>query len=165
MTPSETAELLTLMAAYDRRTIGAADVAAWHREVGPHTLADCQDAVIAHYGSSREWVMPADVLDGVRALRADRLRMAGDPPIPPVDGDDVPTYLAWIGKWREGIATGLDKADAERWADRELGIVRPAIDVRERPVEALIASVARTSRMPARAAATGPTRHTPEDAS
>lgn len=163
MTPSETAELLTLMAAYDRRTIGAADVAAWHREVATLPLGDCQDAVVAHYGSSREWVMPADVLNGVRALRADRLRMAGDPPIPPVDGDDVPAYLAWIGKWREGIAAGLESAAAEDYADRELGIVRAAVEARPRPVAELIAAVARTSRMPARAAASGPTRHTPED--
>lgn len=150
MKHSETAELLRLMAAYDRRTVGDADVLAWHQVVGDLRSADCQAAVVAHYSRTRDWAMPADIRDAVHTLRQDRLRTAGDPPTPPVDGDDVAAYLAWIGHYRVGIADGLDKAGAEGYADAAMGITRPAVETRARPVAELVASVAAGTRMPRR---------------
>lgn len=71
MTPEETGNLLGDCAAYDRRTVGEADVIAWHRIIGDLPYGDCQAAVIAHYTESREWIMPADIRSRVkRAQRA-----------------------------------------------------------------------------------------------
>lgn len=72
MTKTETAQLLTLIAAFDRRTIGETDVEAWHLIVADLEPDDCMTAVREHYTDSREWLMPADVRR--RALAAARRR-------------------------------------------------------------------------------------------
>lgn len=61
MTKAEVAQLLTIIAAFDRRTIGEADVEAWHLVVGDLDAADCAEAVRTYFTDSREWLMPADV--------------------------------------------------------------------------------------------------------
>lgn len=73
MTPDETIDLLTVAAAFDRRTTGESDVMAWHAAVGDLDFGDSRAAVIAHYQQSRDWVMPADVRTRVKAMRRDRL--------------------------------------------------------------------------------------------
>jgi hypothetical protein len=84
VTPEETVDLLTTCAAYDRRTIGKTDVAAWHAVVGDLPFADAQQAVFAHYSESREWIMPADVRTRVKRKQRDeadrgRIRELLDP--------------------------------------------------------------------------------------
>jgi hypothetical protein len=61
MTKTETAALLTLVAAFDRRTIGEADVEAWHLIVADLEPNDCMEAVRSHYMTETRWLMPADV--------------------------------------------------------------------------------------------------------
>ena len=61
MTPADIARLLAACAAYDRRTVGEMDIIAWHKAIGALDYAD-----------SRDWIMPADVAAGVRAIRNDR---------------------------------------------------------------------------------------------
>lgn len=61
MTPSETALLLALAAAYDRRTVGEADVYAWHDVLAHVPLDTAKDAVRHHYATSTRFLMPADV--------------------------------------------------------------------------------------------------------
>ena len=73
MTPDETIDLLSVAAAFDRRTTGESDVIAWHAAVGDLDFNDSRAAVIAHYQQSRDWVMPADVRTRVKAIRRDRL--------------------------------------------------------------------------------------------
>ena len=73
MTPDQTIDLLSVAAAFDRRTTGEADVIAWHAAIGDLDFADSRAAVIAHYQESRDWIMPADVRVRVRAMRRDRL--------------------------------------------------------------------------------------------
>lgn len=72
---SDTVDVLTKIAAFDRRTLGDADVAAWHDVIGDLEREDAMEAVRRHYLSSREWIMPADV----RRLAAEvaRPRLAG----------------------------------------------------------------------------------------
>lgn len=72
MNKAEVAELLTLIAAFDRRTIGDADVEAWHLVLGDLDAVDCADAIREHFTESREWLMPADVR--TRAVNAKRRR-------------------------------------------------------------------------------------------
>lgn len=82
MTPDETIDLLSVAAAFDRRTTGESDVMAWHAAVGDLDFSDSRAAVIAHYQQSRDWVMPADVRARVKAMRRDRLEreIASAPP-------------------------------------------------------------------------------------
>lgn len=61
MTKAEVARLLTMIAAFDRRTIGETDVEAWHLVLADLEPTDCADAVREHFASKREWLMPADV--------------------------------------------------------------------------------------------------------
>ena len=61
MTKTETAQLLTLIAAFDRRTIGETDVEAWHLIVADLEPEDCMQAVREHYTTETRWLMPADV--------------------------------------------------------------------------------------------------------
>jgi hypothetical protein len=73
MTPDETATVLAKAAAYDRRTVGRADVAAWHEALHDLDLADCLHAVTSHYQQpSPDWLMPGHIRAHVRAQRGAR---------------------------------------------------------------------------------------------
>src|SRR6266498_864439 len=61
MTPGDVARVLTKAAAYDQRTIGEADVLAWHEILAPYELVDALEAVTRHYRDSTERVMPAQL--------------------------------------------------------------------------------------------------------
>lgn len=61
MTESEVAKILTMIAAFDRRTIGEADVEAWHLILGDIDAQDAATAVRNHYADRSTWIMPADV--------------------------------------------------------------------------------------------------------
>lgn len=78
MNKSDTAKLLAFCAAYDQRTIGDADVLAWHEAlespwVPNIDLDEAQSAVVAHYRETPQRITVADVLKRVKTDRADRL--------------------------------------------------------------------------------------------
>ena len=78
MNKSETAVLLAFCAAYDQRTIGDADVLAWHQAlespwVPNIDLDEAQEAVVAWYRETSQRITVADVLKRVKTGRADRL--------------------------------------------------------------------------------------------
>lgn len=68
MKDSDAAVVLALCASFDRRTVGRTDAAAWGRVLTDVTLEDACAAVDAWYSERRDWIMPADVLSGARAL-------------------------------------------------------------------------------------------------
>src|SRR5688572_30985013 len=72
MTPADVARVLASAAAFDRRTVGEFDVAAWHKVIGHLPLADAIEAVARHYGNTRQWIMPSDVIQNALALRNER---------------------------------------------------------------------------------------------
>lgn len=72
MTPGETARVLTKAAAYDQRTIGEADVLAWHEAIGDLDAADALAAVTRHYANSDQRVMPVHVRRIATELRRQR---------------------------------------------------------------------------------------------
>lgn len=110
MTPSQVAELLTMASAFDRRTVGEADVIAWHLVLKDVDYAQAQAAVAAHYSDTRDWIMPADIRQRVRRTRdtqAADIQGPGLPAeIPDADPDDIPAYLAAIRAQRTRAATG-----------------------------------------------------------
>jgi hypothetical protein len=63
MRPEETATVLAKCAAVDRRTVGRADVLAWHEIIGHFELGVGLEAVRRWYTNHREWIMPSDVVE------------------------------------------------------------------------------------------------------
>jgi|SRR5690606_17625076 len=72
MTPAETAKVLAACAAFDQRTVGKADVAAWHNALGELEYQDARDAVTRHYRTSTERIMPMHVLHYAREIESER---------------------------------------------------------------------------------------------
>jgi hypothetical protein len=104
MTLTEAAKILTLAAAYDRRTLGDEDVRAWHAVLEHVAYPDARQAVIEHYRAQTTWLMPADVAAGVRRIRSDRLAQL-DTLLPNADPDDV---TGWLEAYRAQIADVAD---------------------------------------------------------
>ncbi|WP_045740886.1 hypothetical protein [Actinoplanes rectilineatus] len=75
MDRAEVVLLLTLAGTFDYRKVGDADVEAWHLALDDIPLDDAKAAVVRHYRESRERLMPADVRQGVKAIRAERRRL------------------------------------------------------------------------------------------
>lgn len=88
MNRSEAARLLALVASFNNRTIGEADVVAWQSVLDDIALADAEEAVRRHFRKSAEWIMPvhirnlAEEVTGERA-KAQRKWEAGQYGVPP----------------------------------------------------------------------------------
>lgn len=82
MNLAEAAAILAKAAAFDRRTVGEADIYAWQDALNDVEAADALAAVTAHYRGSTDWLMPAHVrrhaddLDRARRREARELREA-----------------------------------------------------------------------------------------
>lgn len=57
----EVGALLKVLAAYDGRNVGEADVVVWGRQLAEVEFADAIEAVHQHYGETREWARPSDI--------------------------------------------------------------------------------------------------------
>ena len=80
MTPADAAELLSIAAAFDRRTIGVMDAVAWADALDGLDPRECVDAVRGHFRDSTAYLMPAHVRERVltaRGVRVERERSAG----------------------------------------------------------------------------------------
>ena len=75
MTPTEAAALLTIAAAYDNRKPDADQAKAWAMALDGLGFEDCRQVVVEHYRKTRDWLMPADVFNGVRRLRYERIEV------------------------------------------------------------------------------------------
>jgi hypothetical protein len=105
--PTEAAALLTVAAAYDNRKPDADTAKAWALALDGLRFEDCRDVIVQHYRKSREWLMPVDVIEGVKRLRFKRV--AEYPPIQPppsLDPDDVLAYMRWERETTAAIADG-----------------------------------------------------------
>lgn len=119
ITPQDVAVILTAAAVYDYRNAGEADVVAWHKAIemsgiGHAELGDFLDAVTGHYAKSRDRMMPADLIDGVKAIRARRVDDAVKDMIPPRECDDPANWRAY-NAWLRGVtAEAAKRQDAPR---------------------------------------------------
>src|SRR5664280_3784382 len=105
MQRSEAAKVLTLCAVYDRRTIGETDATEWQKVLNSVRFEDATVAVRQYYAGTRQWVMPSDVLAGVKRLRAERLARETDR-VPAGNPDDVAGYLRDLRQTRRQMADG-----------------------------------------------------------
>lgn len=106
MKPTEAAALLTIAAAFDNRKADADAAKAWALLLDGLRFEDCRDAVVAHYRTSSEWLMPEKVIAGVKRIRSQRLRDFGPFTPPARFADDPAGELEWTKRTRERIADG-----------------------------------------------------------
>lgn len=79
MTPGDAARVLAACALFDNRKVpdnedGELLVEGWYAVIGDLPLNDALEAVRRHYRDSTEWIMPAHVRKGVKAIQAERRR-------------------------------------------------------------------------------------------
>lgn len=128
MRRSEAGVLLAKMSAFDRRTIGEADIEAWAEALGDVPLSDALDAVTEHYRAQSRWIMPSDVLTACRLTQSSRLIAAGTPPIP---GDLTQQQeRIWRRRWCELVKSGESADDAAAVVSAEMVLPKelPAAD-------------------------------------
>jgi hypothetical protein len=107
MKPTEAAALLTIAAAYDNRRPDADQAKAWAMALDDLRFEDCREVVVEHYRRSREWLMPVDVVSGVRRLRERRLLDYGPIPAPEdIDADDTAGWRRYVLETQTAIADG-----------------------------------------------------------
>lgn len=115
MTWDDIVDLLTLITAYDQRTVGEEDVRAWLlvAQLEGWTPRAAQRAVVEHYarGADRPRITPAAVTDRIRDLR----RRAAATFEPPAIPDELPDadYPAWLRAQRDRHIDAL----IEWWAE------------------------------------------------
>lgn len=71
MNAAEVADLLSVVAACDRRTIGQTDVMAWLGIIGDLQLDECKRAVATHFATSTDYLMPVHIRRLVTVARQD----------------------------------------------------------------------------------------------
>lgn len=84
----EAAALLAHAAGFDNRKPDATAARAWAEALSDIDFDDALTAIVNHYATHREWVMPADVRAGVRAIERERAAHA-----PNLDEVNLPAYL------------------------------------------------------------------------
>ena len=141
MKRSEVATFLGMVAATDRRTVGELDVHTWLAILPDDvTLDEAQTALIHHRKTSTDWLEPKHIIDTVKLIRTDhldaerrdRLRRAGDPPVP--DGLTWAQEKEFRKLWCEHVKDGASKEDAPALARQQMGLP-PEIAAPERKAE------------------------------
>lgn len=104
MSPAEAQVLLSMASAYDNRKPDPDAAKAWAAALDDLPFDDCRTALLAHYRTSQEWLMPAMVRTAVKRIRRDRLEK--HPPLVPPPGLTDIEELAWLGAARRRVANG-----------------------------------------------------------
>lgn len=122
VTAPEAAVLLAYASGYDKRKEDTYATRAWATALADVDFADAEKAIDRHYAATRDWIMPADVIAGVRAIQAERLAAAPnvyelEPPawVRDLDGPEGDAaYLAWIQDTTRRIRMGEPYETGER---------------------------------------------------
>ena len=126
MTPTEAAALLAIAAAFDNRKPDADAAQAWALALDGLRFEDCRDAVMTHYRTSADWLMPSVVIAAVKRMRRERIAAFGALPNPPaeLDGDPTRTH-AWTVDAIRRIGDGeiTDAAQLDTYGELTAGKV------------------------------------------
>lgn len=68
----ETGAVLAKAAGFDNRTVGDANILAWHEVLGDLDVRDCLRAITLHHSDSTEYLMPAHIRRIAEKVRSDR---------------------------------------------------------------------------------------------
>ena len=152
MTEDEVIDLLTLAAAYDRRTVGDADVEAWSAVALTSNWAFtvARKALVEYFKVNNKPIMPADINAIIGAQRkAIGARFTENVAPPKELRDDPAAEIAW----RREFAEDYKRRALAAWAeDRELPALaqRAELGELERPqLSAAVADLVNRFRMPA----------------
>lgn len=106
MNTQEAAALLAVAAAFDNRKPDADAATAWGIALAEFPFIMCRDAVVAHYRKSREWIMPSDVIAGVKRIAVELMRPFGTL-IPPASiQGELEDEMRWQLWARDEIMSG-----------------------------------------------------------
>lgn len=75
MNLAETHALLTLAATLDNRRFDDATVVAWQEILADQPFDDCRTAVIRHFASTTDYLLPAHVIRGAAEIDRERRRV------------------------------------------------------------------------------------------
>ena len=107
MKPTEAAALLAIAAAFDNRKPDADQAKVWAMALDGLRFEDCRLVIVEYYRRSRDWLMPVDVVMGVRRLREKRLSEFGPIPAPRgIDPDDTAKWRRYVLDTQTAIADG-----------------------------------------------------------
>lgn len=110
MNRAECAQLLTIVASYDRRTLGEADVISWQGAIGDLTFEECRTAVVKHYAEQTDWLMPAHVRRLALSARQDAAMRSL-----PSGRDDLVPQPDWFRATVEEHKRRTHELNKERW--------------------------------------------------
>lgn len=126
LTKSEIATLLGLVASFDQRTVGEADVEAWHavaEEARWPTFDVVRRAVVKHHATSTERIKPAHISATVREVRRDAygtfIRRPAPTDMPSEERDDWEQAqrdehaVRYMARWATGEK--LERARRVEW--------------------------------------------------
>lgn len=65
----EAGQVLLKCSAFDQRTIGEGDIAAWQEVLADAELQDALAAVTAYYRTHTKRIMPADIIGTIKDMR------------------------------------------------------------------------------------------------
>ena len=101
MNRNDIIDLLSVAAAYDRRTIGEADILAWS-EAARRATWDARkavDAIHEHYAQTSKWIMPGHITEQIR-IRSRQPAPAGEVlqlnPAPPATAERRAEVMAAV---------------------------------------------------------------------
>lgn len=69
----EAGMVLAKIQAFDNRNVDDATVVAWHEVLERHTLQDALAAVTDYFRANHAWIMPAHIIERVRAVEEARV--------------------------------------------------------------------------------------------
>ena len=112
VSPAEAQVLLSMASGVDNRKPDADAAKAWAAILDGLSFEDCRIAVIEHFQTSDEYLMPIHVRRIVHRLRRDRVNDYGTMPDPPpeLDPDDEAGYRRWYAATKRAIADGIYQA-------------------------------------------------------
>lgn len=113
-TVSETASLLKRAGIIDHRRPDDAALLMWHELLAPYALRDCVDALTAHRRESADYLMPAHIIDRVRAVQRRRALAVPSEANPEIEADYPAACRVLAAAVRNGV---LSRADYEAYFD------------------------------------------------
>lgn len=106
MTPTEAAALLTICAGFDNRKPDADVAKAWSIALDGYRFEDCRAAVVTHYVSSRDWIMPADIIAAVKRIRSKRIAEGEGQLVPPEGCREGAALHTWLRSAKRRLGDG-----------------------------------------------------------
>lgn len=106
MNLNEAKALLDQISATDGRRVLEAMPAAWLRILGRFSYLDCQAAIEKHFEESTEWLMPAHIVQAVKAKRSQRLQAIGPVNVNRYERLDAAEEVQTIREIKQHLADG-----------------------------------------------------------